>query len=554
MRSLLWVPLAALGLACSSSGGGSISLAPSVVFPQGLLDGVTELKISVYDGSGSLDCDAKDGTVKGLNGDIPLATKDLGSSNCAGGAKFCGDVSIDKSDSPRLFTAQAFVGSQSAPTASGCTKATPNQDNLLVKITMLRTLPPSTCNGNPSAVLTQCDTGSPSDPVCDASCQSIEDYVSKGDGTTTSDTKAKQRPQLVWPAASGDTGRLLAFWADKSQAGGNEVAMRVLADDMQPYGGQGQTVQDVSFRMPGLPNGGLYGTYALPQFNPTAAAISGTYYVAFEDSTGVPATAIKIRTLDPILNPSNAVQVSDAAGSVAQSLPSMAASGNDLFVAWENNGTIVGKTVDSALTPGTQKTLGTGTSVTVAATSNGWVAVWQNGTDIQMSRIDSTGTPGSATKVNTAAGATHPGVAAFGANVAVVWVDGGGNVIVQRFDASGTPIAADQTNALQSASLGGNQSAPSVAAGTSFFVATWVDGASGHVRARFLDGAGGYLFNRVTGQSDDFQVSTLDGESRSAPIAVVGGSGPFVAIAWQDDGPGGSSPKGIWARRLPLPQ
>lgn len=555
MRSLRWAPLAALGLACSSSGGGSVALAPAIVFPQGLLDNVTELKVSVYDASGGLDCNPKDGTVSGLSGQIPLATKDLGSSNCAGGAKFCGDISIQKSDNPRLFTAQAFVGTQTAPTASGCTKLVANQDNLQVKIQMLRTLPPSMCNGATSPVITQCDTGSTTDLVCDASCQSIEDYISKGDGITTSDVKSKVRPQLVWPAASGDAGRLLVFWGDKSQAGGNEVAMRVLADDMEPYTGQGQTVQDLSFRMPGVPGGGIYGSYPLPQFDPTAASINGLYYVAFEDST-TGATAIKLRTLNAILDPQqqNAVQVSDSAGSVAQTLPSMAANGNNLFVAWENNGTIVGKMVDASLTPGTQKTLGTGTSVSVAATSSGWVAVWQNGTDVEMSRIDASGNPGSATKVNDAAGATHPGVAAFGANVAVVWVDGGGNITVQRFDASGTAIAADQTNALQSSSLGGNQNSPSIAAGTNFFVATWVDGKSGHVRARFLDGAGGYMYNAVTGQNDDFQVSTVDGDQRAAPVAAVGGSGPFVVIAWEDDTGAPSSYKGIWGRRFPLPQ
>jgi hypothetical protein len=554
MRSLRLLPLAALGLACSSSDGGSVSLAPSIVFPQGLLDGVTELKVSVYDTSGGLDC-AGDGTVSGLSGQVPLATKDLGSSNCAAGAKFCGDVTIDKSDSPRLFTAQAFVGSGSAPVASGCTRAVPNQDTLQVKIQMLRTLPPSMCNGATSPVITQCDTGAAGDPVCDDKCQSLEEYFSKGDGTTTSDSKAKVRPEVVWPAASGDGGRLLAFWGDKSQSGGNEVAMRVLADDMEPYTGQGQFVQDNSFRMPGIPNGGVPGTgYALPQFNPTAVAINGTYYVASEDSSTGP-QAITMRSLDAILNPQQgaAVQISDPNGSVAQTLPSMAVSGNNIFVAWENNGTIVGKTVDASINPGTQVTLGTGTTVTVAGTSSGWVAVWQNGADVEMSRIDASGNPGAATKVNDAAGASHPGVAAFGANFAVVWADGGGNILVQRFDASGNRVPNDQINALQDLSLPGNQSSPSIAAGANFFIATWIDGNSNHVRARFLDGAGGYMYNAVNGQSTDFQVSTVDGETRTSPVAAVGGSGPFVAVVWQVDA-GSPTNNGIWGRRFPLPQ
>jgi hypothetical protein len=545
-----------LVLACSS-GDGSVQLAPTIIFPKGVLDGVTRLNVSVYDGSGNLDCNAN-GTVKGLNGDTPLATKDLGSSNCPSNAKFCGDISVDKSGAPRLFAAQAFIGTSPTPTASGCTKV-PNtaQDTLNVQIIMYRTVPPLTCNGNVTPNETQCLTGP--NAVCDANCFSIEEYFSKGDGTTTSDAKAKVRPQMVWPAAAGDPGRLVGVWGDKSAAGGTEVAMRVLADDMQPYTGQSLCIQTNSFRMPGVndnnpcpPTG-----YPLPQFNPTIASINGNYYVAFED-VGVPATAIKMRSLDPILNPQQgtAVQISTAAAPNAQSMPSMAASGNNLFVAWEDGtGKIVGTTVSSTLTPGTVQPLGTGTLVSVAATSSGWVAVWQAGTDVQMMTISSTGTLGSATKVNTNSGATHPGVAAFGANVCVVWADGNGDIIAQRFDATGKPIANDQTTQLDDKTLGGGMAAPSVAAGTNFFVATWVDTKSGHIRARFLDGAGGFLYNYVNGQNSDFQASVAEGETRNNPVAAVGGNGgQYVSIAWEDNTGSPSTFKGIWGRRFPLPQ
>ena len=329
--------------------------------------------------------------------------------------------------------------------------------------------------------------------------------------------------------------------------------MRVLADDMEPYTGSSLEVQQGSFRMPSIQNnapgaaGGPCG-----QFNPTTAAINGTYYVAFEDTSTGP-TAIKIRTLTNLLiTPQTSAIAVSAASANAQTSPSMAANGNNLFVAWESQGSIFGNTVDSSLTPGTQKSIGTGTAASVAATSTGWVVVWQNGTDVEMAHVDASGTPGATTKVNDAAGATHPAVAAFGANVAVIWVDGAGHILVQRFDASGNKVAGDQTNSLESTTLNGNQSAPSIAAGTNFFVASWVDGGSGHVRARFLDGSGGFLYNWVNGQNTDFQVSTVDGHKRNTPVAAVGGSGAFVSIAWEDDttqpGPG------IWARRFPLPQ
>ena len=534
-------------------------LTPTLIFPQGVLDGVTRLNVSVYDGSGSLDCNTN-GTVKGLNGDTPLATKDLGNSNCASGAKFCGDISVDKSGDARLFAAQAFIGNSSAPVASGCTKVTnTNQDTLNVQITMFRTLPPQMCNGKTVTSVVQCATGP--NEVCDANCQSTEEYFSKGDGTTTSDAKAKVRPQLVWPSASGDPGRLVGVWGDKTPVSGTQVSMRVLADDMQSYAGQSVCIQTNSFRMPGVndnqpcpPTG-----YPLPQFDPTIASINGNYYVAFEDGFGVPAQAIKMRSLDPILNPQqSAAVVISGTNSNAQQLPSMAANGNNLYVAWEDGtGKIVGTMVASSnLAPaGAPQVLGTGTAVSVAATSSGWVAVWQAGTDVQMTTISSAGAPGASSKVNGTSGATHPGVAAFGANVAVVWADSGGDIRVQRFDASGKPLAGDQNNALEDKSLGGNQSAPSVAAGTNFFVATWVDGGSGHVRARFLDGAGGFLYNYVNGQNTDFQVSTVDSETRNNPVAAVGGNGgQYVAIAWEDNTGAPGSFKGIWGRRFPLPQ
>jgi len=554
MRTLRAVSLVApclVWIACSQSDG--VSLAPTIVFPQDLLGSVTKLTVSVYDTSGGLSCDATTGLVDGLNGQVPIATKDLASSNCSAGAKFCGDIAIDKSGSPRLFTAQGFSGSTLQ--AAGCTQATPNQDTLQVTIQMLRVLPTPMCNGKTSSVITQCDTGSVGDPVCDPNCQSLEEYFSAGDNSTTGDSAQKARPRFTWPSASADPGRLLGVWGDKSKgASSQEIAMRVLADDMEPVSDSSACIGASSFRVPDtssqIPCPGQ--SYAFPQYDPVIATINGTYFVAFEDAQPI---AIKIRSFDTNITPqqANAVPVSPTTN-VAQTLPSMAANGTSLFIAWENNGTIVGNTIDSTLANlGTQLTLGPGTTVTVAATSTGWVAAWLNGTDVDMVTISSSGTMGTVTKVNSASGASSPGIAAFGTNVAVIWADSGGNILVQRYQ-NGTAVANDQSTPIQSASLGGNQGNPSIAAGTSFFVATWIDNGSGHVRARFLDGVGGFMFNAVNGQSSDFQASTTDGETRANPIAVVGGAGPYVAIAWEDNTGAPSSYKGIWGRRFPLPQ
>jgi hypothetical protein len=553
------VTIAALfWIACSSGSSGPVALAPSIIFPEGLLDGVTELKISVYDTSGgALSCNAQSGTVTGLGTQMPLATKDMQASGCPTNAKFCGSISIDESSNPRLFAAQAFVGTGTSPVASGCTSATPNQSTLQVQITMLRTLPPSTCNGMPSAMITQCPTGMVGDPVCDQNCQSLEEYFSPGDGSSTSSTTSKTRPMLAWPAAMADpAGQLIGVWGEKA-ASGKEVSVRELDDSMEPLTGSSTCIQMSSFRLPTMSGTLCPGQlYPIGQFNPTIAAISGSYYVAFEDSSAGVQT-INARSFNPILAPQQTSPVAVPTGTVTveQVLPSMAANGSNLFVAWGSATSIVGKMISaSTLTGGTQQTLGTGTGVTVAATSSGWVASYLNGANVMMVTLDASGNPSTPVQVNTTAGASNPGIAAFGTTVAVIWADGGGNILVQRYTSLSplTPVAGDQANALQDPSLMGNQSVPSIAAGTNFFIATWVDNASGHVRARFLDGVGGYMFNAVNGQSSDFQASTLNGEMRNNPTAAVGGAGPFVAIAWEDNtNPGG---EGIWGRRFPLPQ
>jgi hypothetical protein len=59
------------------------------------------------------------------------------------------------------------------------------------------------------------------------------------------------------------------------------------------------------------------------------------------------------------------------------------------------------------------------------------------------------------------------------------------------------------------------------------------------------------LFNNVTGQSSEFEASVEIARKRGAPTVVVGGSGPFVAIGWEDRT--GDARSGIYGRRFPLP-
>jgi hypothetical protein len=135
---------------------------------------------------------------------------------------------------------------------------------------------------------------------------------------------------------------------------------------------------------------------------------------------------------------------------------------------------------------------------------------------------------------------------------AVVWSKSG-DVFVQRYDERGIAIAGDQTSPVNDIVTEGAQTEPAIAAlpaSGGAYVVAWRDASSGHIRARFLGGTSGFLFNNVNGQSTEFQASRADGRDRVAPVLAAGGSGPFVAIGWEDKSASGA---GIVVRRFPLP-
>ncbi|MGH7328483.1 MAG: hypothetical protein ACREJX_09045, partial [Polyangiaceae bacterium] len=196
----------------------------------------------------------------------------------------------------------------------------------------------------------------------------------------------------------------------------------------------------------------------------------------------------------------------------------------------------------------------------VASNGTGWVCVWQSGNDILFRTVGADGTPISAAqKVNDASHTgqqTHPSIAGLNdGRFAIVWNDRNSqDIFLQRYSASAQPITGDQTSALNNLVTSGDQNAPTIAASSAAggsYVSAWVDGGSGHIRARLIGGSANFLFNNVDGQSDEFQASLADGRTRGNPAAAVGGSGPFVAIGWEDNTADAKS--GIYVRRFPLP-
>jgi hypothetical protein len=250
-----------------------------------------------------------------------------------------------------------------------------------------------------------------------------------------------------------------------------------------------------------------------------------------------------------------------ASGEAAiQTAPTIAASEDRLLIAWQDQaaGTIVGRTLTPPTTLGNQNQISTGNGNTrpqLASTGKGWVAVWKSDTGIKLRAVDANGTPsGGEQPVNEGGGgADGARVASLpDGRFAIVWSKGG-DVFVQRYDARGVAIPGDQSEPINDVVREGEQTQPAIAstpAGGGSYIVAWHDGSTGHVRARFLGGSSGFLFNNVNGQLTEFQASRVDGRDRAAPVIAVGGSGPFVAIGWEDKS---SSNAGIVARRFPLP-
>ena len=558
--------------ACSSNDNVGVRVGPSILMPAALLDNVSKLTLTVVDTSGNdADCDTSTGVT---SGDLsqPILTKDLASSGCANGAKFCGDLQITESDHVLVFAAAGYDGNGNE-VATGCGKATVNQDALPVQITMKRFISPSNCGDGTIQATEQCDpAGGDDDQVCDDSCHTKEIYLSGGHGgsgnTAAGLANQKKNPTFVWPATSGDGGRFVALFSDSAAVSFTKVTMRVLGDDLEPYTKQGAEMAGFSFYMPHDPGEGFPPSAgANNQAAPSAASVGGKTYIAFnDDSSGTVDVALRGEDSLFAALQANPLAVNGAEAG-KQDLASMAANASGtILVEWEDAaaGAIKAKTYDpSSGAFGSVQTISdsAGSSAgVIASNGSGWVAAWQAGSDIKYRTIGADGTPlSAAVKVNdgTHSGQqAHPWIAGLpDGRFAIVWNDRTSqDVFLQRYSASGTAVAGDQSTALNNLVTEGDQNAPTITActaGGGSFVAAWADGASGQIKARFPGGSSGFLFNNVDGQSDEFQASVDDAGShnRQNPAAVVGGSGPFVAIGWEDQ----AGTPGIYVRRFPLP-
>ena len=542
------------------------SIVTNLSAPRGLLDRAQSLELRVLEGN--VGCD-EDGGVVTIDGDSrEIARRNLEATRCPSGVRFCGTLVIEKSATPRVFEATA-KDAGGAIVALGCATATIAADAVQVDIRMTRYLAPAVCGDGTIQPTEQCEPGGTD--VCDDACQSKEILLSIGapeNGTSTGRAGDKTDPFFLWPPGAGDDGRFVAFWTERavpSSGGTLDVALRVMSADLSPLSSPPALARGSIF----LANGSGFPPAPAPrqQSRPQAALLGDTYYVVFE-SDDAPSLDIHMRALDRELREKGPLLVVDGSGGEAnvQRAPAIAASADRLFVAWEDHaqGRIVGRTVTPSAngafsyTLGNQNDISTGTgneSPHVASTGDGWVVVWTSPTGIKLRAINADGTPAGAelTVDGTGAGADGARVAALpDGRFAVVW-SAGGDVFVQRYDAKGRAIEGDRSRPVNDVVTAGDQRQPAIAstpaAGGSYVVA-WLDVDTGHVRARFLGGSSGSLFNHVDGRATEFQASREDGRTRARPVVASGGSGPFVAIGWEDTSASGA---GIVVRRFPLP-
>ena len=569
MRALLAFPFVLF--ACGGSEDAPhVRVDTSLIFPRAVLDHVTALSISVFEGG--VTCDPSTGTSSGSGTEL-VSKQALATVGCAGGAKFCGDLSIDKSASPRVFQAVGADAS-GAQIASGCTTATVQDDKANVSIKMMRFVTPAVCSDDILQPTEQCFPGGTD--LCDSDCQSNELLLSVGssaNGTSTGVAGDKSAPTLLWSAGTDQAGWLFAFYTDRATGAMNntDIGMRVMGDDLLPVKAPPAPVAYASASL-FLPNGTNSGNLppapaAFSQSAAHAAFLGSKIYVAFQDddSPGSQGLDIHLRAMDARGAADARIGINGDLGAgeaLIQAAPAIASSGTKLFVAWEvqPDGKISGRalTPPNTLSPQNDISTGTGNShVSLAKTASGFVAVWQSGTGIKLRAITADGTPqGAEQNVSEGSGAASaPQVAALDdGRFAIAWT-AGGDIVVQRYDAAGVKIAGDQAAPVNDVIRDATQSSATIggtpAEGGSYVVA-WLDESTNHVRGRFLGGSDGFLVNHVTGQSSEFQMSRSDGRVRANPTIAAGGSGPFVAVAWEDKGGGAGT--GIVARRFPLPQ
>jgi hypothetical protein len=584
---------APLGCTSSPSGGTLVSVVPNVVVPEDLISQIATYQVQIFSSKGGIACDATTGAV---TGNVASATSVAGPTealenptSCPTGYTRC--AQLQKVPYQTVESVISVIGlgpDGKTQVALGCAEAMISQAQVQVNITLQRVIPMAKC---PDGVVEPTETCDDMTQVCKA-CETEEELLSFGDtpnsGTSTGSVGQKTNPFFLWGSGSGSAGVFMAVFTDTA-SGSDQITARFLDDTLAPTTAYGPTVSESSIFVPNS-------TSAFPPMaaldddkEPSAATVGVVDYVAF--SSDVPTTGDAFDIYFDSFSQSDLTALQSAPCPVnamngsTNTAPSIAASGSNLYVAWQDSaGNIRGRLITpggGCATPGKESVLAMGSNslAKVAAAGSGWVVAWQTGSGVSMALVDAGGTAGS---VQTVAGSgSNPSVASApgGSAFAVAWIASSG-IQVQRYQSNGTiPSYAmgDAKLVVNTGSLG-SAPAPAIAGGATttgspFFVVTWIS-ASG-VEARLIDATSGafaddsgYLFNTIDGTAKDFQVNVAATDSFGGrtpgwanPTVAVGGGG-YIAFGWEDRGSScstsvatfpGTPCWGIVARRFPLP-
>ncbi len=585
LRSLLPCVSIFCGLgAAGACDSGRVSIDLAMRVPQGLLDDVTGMTLTVSEGAR---CDAATGSVTGEPDSAQSFDMDR---DCGNGAKWCKEISLENDGISRVFHVVGKVGTEVA--GEGCAEAVVDQDPLRVDITIRKFVEAVCCNDGVLQPGEQCDPGIQADTdcagnpppggdkacfgtipdaVCECDCLAKEIVLSTpnvGAPAVNNDAGTKTELALAFAVGGGALGNALRAVYTDSEAttvGGLDVDVRLLDGRLFPI--ESPATLKNQLRLPlrcSSPAGsGLKRQQRQPAIASLGDGIAAIVYGSDEKSA---------TRFDAYLSAQGSDGCADAAPeqlnvatSASCELPDVAAgpSGAALVVwvqagalrgrIWQGVGNLVPASADIELgdaLPGSRPRL--------AGTKQGWVVAYAgsgpgDADGIVIKTVSSSGDVGTATVVNTAVNGVQdqPDVASLADGRFVVAWRSDDKIFFQRFDASGAPRSGDQDGPLTVESPL-PATVPAVTGGGEAFAVAWSAG-DGTIWGRFLGADSGSLFNSVNGQNDDFR-ATHPGinHARTAPAIAMGGDG-FVAIGWHDAS-NDNEHHGVVVRRFPLPE
>ncbi len=290
-----------LALACSPERKGalSVSIGPTLLFPNDILQDTASVTLAVYgDGDGGVGCNSATGLPSGVASTMqPVTTSTLGSCPTTSTAKFCGTLTVTESATPLAFAATA-VDTSGATIAYGCTSAVANSATLSVSISLISNAAPAICGDDKIEPGEQCDPPSPpgtTEPVCDSNCRSLEEPLSGG-------SVSPQGPAFfLWPGPGNPDQEFFAFFTDaRGGAGGTaNIALRKMGTALESLSTPAALANailapnDTTGVLPPTPAAGN-------QSQPAAEYVLGTYFYVFEDDS-FGARAIHMRSFNSSL-------------------------------------------------------------------------------------------------------------------------------------------------------------------------------------------------------------------------------------------------------------